>query len=137
SNCSSCAEVGLAEISRSVSTLTSAFCPRTKRAAKSHPFGGTSFRLSMEAPNEADADDVYIVFAAGMIAADVVIALPFGPNARFASHIVVRTEAKGQIGVSVLGTITSQSRQGRAYSRLCTVDAKSFVNGKMNGKGIG
>src|SRR5881392_510969 len=34
SNCSSWAEVGLPEISRSVSTLTPAFCPRKKRAAE-------------------------------------------------------------------------------------------------------
>ena len=68
----------------------------------------------MEAPNEAAADDVYIVFAAGIVASDILIALPFGPNARFASHIVLRTEAKRQIGVSVLGANTFQSRLGRA-----------------------
>ena len=48
----------------------------------------------MEAPNEAAADDVYIVFAAGIVASDILIALPFGPNARFASHIVLRTEVR-------------------------------------------
>src|SRR5882762_5615083 len=123
SNCSSCAEVGLAEISRSVSTLTPAFCPRTKKAA-----------FSMEAPNEADADDVYIVFAAGIVASDILVALPFCPNARFASHIVLRTEAKRQIGVSVLEASTSRSR--RAQFGLCMVGAKFSVNGKPIGKGV-
>src|SRR6266513_4340498 len=136
SNCSSCAEVGLAEISRSVSTLTPAFCPRTNRAAKSHPLCETSFSLSTEAPNEADADDVDIVFAAGIVASDILIALPFGPNARFASHIALRTEAKRQIGVSVLEATTSQSRQGRACFGLCMVGAKFCVNGKRVGKGV-
>src|SRR6267143_2133298 len=126
SNCSSCAEVGLPEISRSVSTLTPAFCPRTKKAA-----------FSMEAPNEADADDVYIVFAAGIVASDILVALPFGPNARFAHHIVSRTEAKRQICGSVLEATTSQCRrQGRAYFRLCTVGAKFSVKGKLTCDGV-
>src|SRR6266446_5361238 len=126
SNCSSCAEVGLAEISRSVSTLTPAFCPRTKEAA-----------FSMEAPNEADADDIYIGFAAGIVASDTLIALPFCPDARFAGHIVLCTEAKRQIGVSVLEATGSQSRHGRAYFRLGTVGAKFSVNGKLIGKRVG
>src|SRR5439155_5546097 len=114
SNCSSWAEVGLPEISRSVSTLTS---------------------FSMETPNEADPDDVYIGFAAGIVASDTLIALPFGPNARFASHIAPHTEAKRQIGVSVRAS-TFQSRRGRAYFRLCTVGAKFSVDGKPIGKGV-
>src|SRR5207302_3665954 len=118
---------------RSVSTLTPAFCPRTNRAAKSRPFCERSFSLSTEAPNEADADDVDIVFAAGILASDILVALPFGPNARFASHIALRTEAKRQIGVSVRG---AQSRQGRACFGLCMVGAKFCVNGKPIGKGV-
>src|SRR5882762_98860 len=123
SNCSSCAEVGLPEISRSVSTLTPAFCPRTKKAA-----------FSMEAPTEADADDVYIVFAAGIVASDILVALPFGPNARFARHIVSRTEAKRQIRGSVLEATTS--RQRRAQFGLCTVGAKFSVKGKLTADGV-
>src|SRR5882762_8823512 len=123
SNCSSCAEVGLPEISRSVSTLTPAFCPRTKKAA-----------FSMEAPNEADADDVYIVFAAGIVASDILVALPFGPNARFARHIVSRTEAKRQIRGSVLEA--TSSRQRRAQFGLCTVGGKFSVKGKLTADGV-
>src|SRR2546427_8931986 len=87
----------------------------------------------MEAPNEADRDDVYIGFAAGIVASDTLIALPFGPNARFASHSVLRTEAKRQIGVSVLDF---QSRQGRVSFGLCMVGANFCIDGKPIGKGI-
>src|SRR2546425_2366380 len=90
----------------------------------------------MEAPNEADADDVYIGFAAGIVASDILIPLPFGPNARFASHSVLRTEAKRQICVSVLEATTSQSPQWRAQFGLCTVGAKFSVNGKLIGKRV-
>src|SRR2546425_4808836 len=86
----------------------------------------------MEAPNEADADDVYIVFAAGIVASDILIALPFCPNARFAGHIVLCAEAKRQIGVSVLDF---QSRQGRVSFGLCMVGANFCIDGKPIGKG--
>src|SRR5439155_26594664 len=98
-----------------------------------HPFCETSFSFSMKAPNEADADDVYIGFAAGIDASDILIALPFGPNARFARHIVSRTEAKRQIGVSVLDF---QSRQGRVSFGLFMVGANFCVDGKPIGKGV-
>src|SRR5438034_119707 len=101
SNCSSCAEVGLAEISRSVSTLTPAFCPRIKRAAGAALFFWTGFS-PLKAVNRPDAQHVDIRLDAENAASELGIPLPFAAHTDVPGDVVLHAGAVCHVGVGFL-----------------------------------
>src|SRR3954468_745408 len=108
SNCSSCAVAGLAEISRSVSTLTRAFCQSRRRRAAWLSAAGKPERKGRPKPPffqqllgtrsepvlRGDTEDVDVRIG--------VIALPFGAHADVLRDVVAHAQADGPVVARVL-----------------------------------
>src|SRR5687767_5844244 len=95
----SCADEGLAEMRRSVSTLMARLCMKSKGAASAAPFRRAAPPRS-ELPDRPEADQIDLGIAEGL-AAHVDVALPFEAQAEVAVEVVAPAEPHRQVRIGL------------------------------------